>query len=68
MRRLVIMIVVLIAGALFIGCTSTLTMDSQTRTRKVSQNMKRDIGLIGEDWDRIWIVNRPCRLTPNTMD
>ncbi len=60
----------LIAGLVCVflfGCAGTLSEDSQMHTTRVKRNMKTDLKLMSEDWDRFWMVDRPSRLTPNNM-
>ena len=60
----------LLAGlvCLFVfGCAATLSEGSKTHTTRVERNMKTDLKLMAEDWDRFWMVDHPSRLTPNNM-
>lgn len=66
MRKLIVVASILMTMILASGCSSTLTLSGEERSRMISKSTDKNLKLMLSDWDRLWLVNRPSRLTDIT--
>lgn len=63
MKRFVLGIVVVLAGLIGLTGCATSTRSSEQRMAHHRRIMENDLKLLVEDWDMLWLMDRPTRLS-----
>jgi len=58
--RFVVLILAVVTTLFLTGCASLTQTPGEGRI-SLKRNMKRDTKLMGEDWNRFWLIDRPSR-------
>ncbi len=65
MKALVVILLVMLVWTVS-GCAG-LAQSAHQRDMLRKRNVKKDLKLMNEDWDRLWLIDRPSRSTKYKM-
>jgi len=67
MRKILALLVLGMTALVIYGCADTLAYNSYDRKQTIKRNMQTELKIMGDDWDRFWMVDKPSRLAPQNM-